>query len=218
MPTVELTGVLGWAERVIDALGEWGVGLLVLLETVFPPLPSEVILPLAGFLTATGSINLPLVVLTATLGAYAGALLLYALGAKLGLERSIRGLSKVPLVDREDFERSAGWLNRHGRSAVFFGRLIPGVRSLISLPAGANRMPLRTFSVYTLAGSGLWNTLLIGLGAALGSQYALVEEYAHLLDYVVYAVLAALVVWLVVRSVRRRRTSAPSQPDVARRS
>ena len=157
MTSWELTGLLGWAERVITALGEWGVGLLVLLETVFPPLPSEVILPLAGFLTSQGAINLPLVVVTATGGAWLGALLLYGLGARLGLERSITVLAKLPLVDRDDFERAAGWFDRHGRASIFFGRLIPGVRSLISLPAGAARMPLVTFTAFTLAGSGLWN-------------------------------------------------------------
>ena len=203
MHVTELTGILGWAETVITALGEWGVGLLVLLETVFPPVPSEVILPLAGFLTSQGSLSLPLVVLAATAGAYLGGLVLYALGARLGLERSIRVLARLPLVDREDFERAAAWFGRHGRSSIFVGRLIPGVRSLISLPAGAARMPLGTFSVFTVLGSGLWNALLVGVGAALGTQYALVERYSHVLDYAVYAALAAFVAWLVVRRLRR---------------
>ena len=210
MRVTELTGILGWAETVITALGEWGVGLLVLLETVFPPVPSEVILPLAGFLTGQGSLSLPLVILAATAGAYLGALVLYALGARLGLERSIRTLAKLPLVDREDFERASDWFTRHGRSSIFVGRLIPGVRSLISLPAGAARMPLVTFSLFTVAGSGVWNSLLVGMGAALGTQYALVERYSHVLDYVVYAALAALLGWLVVRRVRRRAAGESS--------
>lgn len=211
MQVTELTGVLGWAETVITALGAWGVGLLVLLETVFPPVPSEVILPLAGFLTSQGALDLPLVVLAATAGAYLGALVLYVLGARLGLERSVRMLAKLPLVDRKDFERAADWFTRHGRSSVFVGRLIPGVRSLISLPAGAARMPLASFTLFTVAGSGLWNALLVGLGAALGTQYALVEKYAHVLDYVIYVALAALLVGLVVRRLRRGRAQ-PSTP------
>jgi membrane protein DedA with SNARE-associated domain len=210
MQAFELTGILGWAERVITALGEWGVALLVLLETVFPPVPSEVILPLAGFLTGQGSLSLPLVVLTSTLGAYLGALLLYGLGARVGLERSIRALSKLPLVDRQDFERAADWFGRHGRASVFVGRLVPGVRSLISLPAGARRMPLLSFSLFTLAGSGLWNTALISLGAALGSQYALVERYSRFLNYAVYGALAGVVGWLVLRAVRRSRQGSAS--------
>ena len=201
----ELTGLLGWAERVMTTLGEWGVGALVLLETVFPPLPSEVVLPLAGFLTSQGEMNLALVIATSTLGAYLGALGLYGLGAGLGQERSIRLLAKLPLVDREDFERADSWFGRHGRPSIFFGRLIPGVRSLISLPAGAQRMSLVTFTVFTVAGSGLWNGILIGLGVALGTQYALVDRYSRYINYALYVVIAGLLIALVVRRVRRAR-------------
>jgi membrane protein DedA with SNARE-associated domain len=201
----QLTGILGWAESVIDALGEWGVGFLVLLETVFPPIPSEVVLPLAGYLTQQGDISLPLVLGTATLGAYLGALGLYGLGAALGLERAIRGLSKVPLLDREDLEKAADWFSRHGKASIFFGRLIPGVRSLISLPAGAERMSLATFSLYTVAGSAVWNTVLILLGAWLGTQYQLVERYSRFLNYAVWAAVVGAIVWLIVRRVRRRK-------------
>lgn len=200
-----LGGLVGFAAQAIDNLGEWGVGLFTLAETVLPPIPSEVILPLAGFLAKQGDLNVVLVFFTSTLGAYLGALLLYWLGAKLGLERSIRGLSKLPLVDREDFENAAGWFRRHGRSSIFFGRLLPGVRSLISLPAGASNMHLGTFSLFTLAGSGLWNGALIGLGYLLGNQYRLIEQYSRFLNYAVYLVLGLMVVWLVVRSIRRSR-------------
>ncbi|GGJ09755.1 DedA family protein [Paenarthrobacter histidinolovorans] len=205
--TEDLTGIVGIAARVIDALGEWGVGLMTFLETVFPPIPSEVILPLAGFLTQQGSMNIVLVFVTSTLGAYAGALVLYWLGYKVGLERSITLLSKLPLVDREDFEKASGWFERHGKSAIFFGRLLPGVRSLISLPAGAERMNLMTFSIFTIAGAGLWNAILIGLGSLLGTQYHLIDQYSRFLNYAVYAALAAFLGWLLIRNVRRRRKS-----------
>jgi membrane protein DedA with SNARE-associated domain len=200
----ELTGIAGFAARGIDALGEWGVGLCTFAETIIPPIPSEVILPLAGFLTEQGTMSLALVFVTSTLGAYAGALLLYWLGARLGLERSIRGLSRIPLMDREDFEKAADWFQRNGRSAVFFGRFLPGVRSLISLPAGAEKMNLASFSLFTIAGSGLWNALLIGLGVLLGAQYRLIDEYSKYLNYAVYAALAATVAWLSVRAYRRQ--------------
>ncbi|HEY1158276.1 MAG TPA: DedA family protein [Arthrobacter sp.] len=202
-PTEGLTGMVGAAARAIDTLGEWGVGAFTLAETVVPPVPSEVILPLSGYLAEQGSLNLVLVFATSTLGTYLGALFLYWLGAKLGLERSIRGLSKLPLVDREDFEHAASWFRRHGRSSIFFGRLLPGVRSLISLPAGAASMPLGTFTLFTLAGSGLWNAVLIGLGYLLGTQYRLIEEYSRFLNYAVYAALGVALVLLVVRRVRR---------------
>lgn len=202
----ELTGIAGWAANLMDSLGVWGVGLFTLLETVFPPIPSEVILPLAGFLSQQGRMNIVLAVIASTVGAYCGALLLYGLGSALGLERSIRGLSKLPLVDRGDFDRAANWFSRHGRSSVFFGRLIPGVRSLISLPAGAQKMNLVVFSLFTIAGSGLWNTLLITLGAALGTQYELVDRYSQYLNYAVYAAVAAVVLWLIVRRIKQTRT------------
>ena len=203
--TAEYGGIFGIAVQVINALGEWGVGALTFIETVFPPIPSEVILPLAGYESYAGNLNLVLLLITSTLGAYAGALLLYFLGRWVGQERVIRVLSKLPLVDRDDFEKAAAWFHRHGKKAVFFGRLIPGVRSLISLPAGAERMPLISFSLFTLAGTLLWNSLLIGGGFALGTQYELVEEYAQYLDYVVYAAIAAIGIALVVRGVRRNR-------------
>jgi membrane protein DedA with SNARE-associated domain len=203
--TDNLTGLVGLAARAIEQLGEWGVGAFTLAETVVPPIPSEVILPLAGYLAKQGSLNLILIFFTSTLGAYLGALFLYWLGAKLGLERSIRGLSKLPLVDREDFERAAGWFRRHGRSSIFFGRLLPGVRSLISLPAGASGMPMATFSLYTVAGSGLWNAALIGLGYLLGTQYQLIEKYSKFLNYAVYAALAVLVAAVVVRRLKRAK-------------
>ena len=210
MHPAELTGILGWAERVMLSLGEWGVGLLTMLETVFPPIPSEVVLPLAGFLSSQDQMSIPLVLVTSTLGAYLGALVLYALAARLGQERSIRLLSRLPLVDREDLERAGKWFSRHGKASIFFGRLVPGVRSLISLPAGAQRMNLAVFSTFTIAGSGVWNGVLIGLGVALGTQYGLVQQYSRFLNYAVWTALAGLVVWLVVRRIRRGRADTGS--------
>jgi membrane protein DedA with SNARE-associated domain len=205
--TDNLTGLVGIAARGIEQLGEWGVGLFTLAETVVPPIPSEVILPLAGYLARQGTLNLILVFMTSTLGAYLGAVLLYWLGARLGFERSIRALSRLPLVDREDFEHAAGWFRRHGRSSIFFGRLLPGVRSLISLPAGAAGMPFGMFSLYTLAGSGLWNGALLGLGYLLGTQYRVIEEYSRFLNYAVYAALGVTVALLVVRRLKRIRAT-----------
>jgi len=200
----DLSGIVGIAARLIEDLGLLGVAVFTFAETVFPPIPSEVILPLAGFSAQQGSMNIALVIVAATAGAYLGALFLYWLGAKLGLERSITWLSKLPLVDREDFEKAAGWFHRHGRPAIFFGRLLPGIRSVISLPAGAERMPLTTFSLYTIAGSALWNTILVTLGALLGTQYELIDEYSQWLNYAVYAAIAGVIVFLVVRRIRQK--------------
>ncbi len=211
LTAAEPGGIVGWATQVLDAAGEWGVGLFTLLETVFPPIPSEVILPLAGFLAQQGRMSFVLALLLSVAGAYVGALVLYALGALLGLERSVRWLSKLPLVDRDDFEKAFAWFDRHGKVAVLVGRVIPGVRSLISLPAGAARMNLGVFTLFTLLGTTVWNGALIGLGLLLGTQYKLIDQYSRYLNWAVYAAIAALVVWLVVRRVRRGRARAGEQ-------
>lgn len=198
-----LSGITGVAADVIERLGEPGVGLLTLIETVFPPIPSEVILPLAGLLVQQGQLNLLLLLFTATLGSWVGALILYWLGRKLGEERAVTLLAKLPLVDRSDFERAAGWFHRHGRSAVFFGRLLPGVRSLISLPAGASYMPIGTFSIFTVAGSLVWSTLLVGLGMLLGTEYELIDQYSSYLDIAIIAAFVGFIAYLGIRRIRR---------------
>lgn len=202
----DMGGLSGLVLRLIDMLGEWGVALMLFVETVFPPIPSEVILPLAGFLAGAGRMNLVLVLVLATLGSYVGALVLYWLGRVIGFERTVRWLGKLPLVDEDDFRTAADWFHRHGRSAVFFGRFVPIVRSLISLPAGADRMHLGTFSVFTIIASGIWNSALVLLGAAFGTQYEKVEQYTEWIDRVLYVAIAVVVVTFVVRRVRRGRS------------
>ena len=203
----ELPGLTGWVASVMEAMGEVGVGALTALETVFPPIPSEVVLPLGGFLTRQGDLSLPWVLVAATAGSLLGALVLYGLGAWLGRQRATAVLARIPLVDREDVERASAWFDRHGRAAVFFGRLVPGVRSLISLPAGASRMPLGRFAAYTTAGSLVWNGLLVGAGVWLGDRWEQVESYAGWLDRVFVAALAVVVVWAAWRRVRSRRAA-----------
>ncbi|WP_267425337.1 MULTISPECIES: DedA family protein [unclassified Curtobacterium] len=204
-PDADMGGLSGMVLRLIEALGEWGVALMLFVETVFPPIPSEVILPLAGFLAGAGRMNLVLVLVLATLGSYVGALVLYWLGRVIGFERTVRWLGKLPLVDEDDFRKAAAWFHRHGRSAVLFGRLVPIVRSLISLPAGADRMNLASFSLFTILGSGLWNSVLVLGGAALGTQYDKVEGYTEWIDRAMYVAIVVVVVVFVVRRVRRGR-------------
>jgi membrane protein DedA with SNARE-associated domain len=213
----EMGGLSGLVLQLIDALGEWGVALMLFVETVFPPIPSEVILPLAGFLAGAGRMNLVLVLLLATLGSYLGALVLYWLGAVIGFERTTRWLGKLPLVDEDDFRKAASWFHRHGRSAVFFGRFVPIVRSLISLPAGADRMQLGTFSVFTIIASGIWNGALVLLGAAFGTQYDKVEQYTEWIDRVLYVAIAVVVVTFVVRRIRRARSQQSERRARGRR-
>lgn len=196
------TGLTGFAADVLTALGDIGVGVLVFLEVLIPPIPSEVILPFAGYLSQSGHLNLGWLVFWSTLASWLGALLLYGLGAAIGMDRAVRMLAATRLVSRSDLERGSDWFVRRGGWTVLVGRMVPGVRSLISIPAGAARMNLVTFSVYTIIGSGLWNTLLLGVGAALGTQHEQLEEYLGYLDYVVYTAIAIALVVLVARRVR----------------
>jgi membrane protein DedA with SNARE-associated domain len=200
----EETGLLAFAGDLIVALGELGVGALVLLETVVPPIPSEVILPYAGYLSREGGLSLVALILWSTAGSTVGAMLFYWLGAALGMRRASRLLARTHLVDEDDIERGAAWFHRHGVVAVLVGRLVPGVRSVISLPAGADRMHLAVFLVCTAIGSGIWNATLILLGAALGTQRHLIDPYLDVLDYVVYGAIVVAVVVLVIRRRRRR--------------
>ncbi|OUD85833.1 SNARE associated Golgi protein [Clavibacter michiganensis subsp. michiganensis] len=211
-PLQGLDGLVGAAARVIEALGEVGVGAMTFVETVFPPIPSEVVLPLAGFVAATGRMNLVLVIVASTLGAYLGALLLYWLGRRAGEERTIacsrscRSWSVT--TSRSRLPGSTATAARRCSSAVSCRRPQP------DLPAcRCRRMPIGQFSFYTIAGSGLWNGALIGLGAALGSQYELIDAYAHYLDYAVYAVLGILLLVLVGRAVRRRAQRGRGSSD-----
>ncbi|HWG99209.1 MAG TPA: DedA family protein [Pilimelia sp.] len=210
-------GLTGWVAGVIDRLGEAGVALLVALETVVPPIPSELVLAMAGYLAAMGRLNVVLVVLAATAGALAGALFFHWLGARLGRERLRRWLDRIPLVDPADLDRADRWFDRYGGRAVLFGRMIPVVRSLVSLPAGACRMPLRRFTVLTAAGSGAWNCLLVGGGYALGTRWQTVERYAHWFDLALLALFGGLAAAWVVRKLRGRRAAGrPTEPDTRR--
>lgn len=201
-------GLSGFVVDVVGRLGEVGIGILTAIETVFPPIPSEVILPLGGYLSQRGELNAVLVLVAATAGSLVGALILYGLGARLGEDRSTQLVAKLPLVDREDVERAIAWFERHGEWAVFFGRLMPGVRSLVSLPAGTARMPLVRFTVLTLLGSGLWNGLLVGGGMALGTQWKLVEKYSSVLDIAMIVAVVVVIGLLAVRRVRKVRERA----------
>ncbi|MGC5021609.1 DedA family protein [Micromonospora sp. DT47] len=201
----QFSGLTGWVAGIIDSLGAVGVALLVALESIIPPIPSEIVLAMAGYLAAEGRFNVVLIVLAATAGSLLGALVLYWLGAALGEERLKRWLDHVPLVDRDDLEKADRWFERHGRWAVLIGRVVPVVRSLVSVPAGANRMPLGEFVLLTTLGSGVWNSLIIGLGFALGSRWQQVEQYSNWFNYAIFAVFGIMVVSWGGKKIRKRR-------------
>ena len=206
----QLTGLAGLVADVMTALGEIGVGLLVALENLFPPIPSEVVLPLAGFLASQGRMNLLLVIVAATVGSVVGALLLYELGSRVGRERMRGWIEKLPLMESEDLDKAEDWFDRHGDASVLFGRCLPVVRSLISVPAGVEQMPRVKFLLLTTLGSGVWNTIFVLAGYALGAQFERVGEYSSYFNYAIYGVIAVFVALGVRRGLRRRRAQHSS--------
>lgn len=205
MTANEVGGLGGFVIDVIGDIGAVGVGLLLALETVLPPIPSEIILPFAGFSASRCDIGLLAAWVAATLGALAGALVLYGVGAAIGYERAydLAGKRWFVLFSQRDLERGRRLFERYGSVVVLFGRCVPLVRSIVSVPAGIVRMPLWRFCGLTLLGSGVWNALFIGAGYALGSRWDVVGQYVQPVSY---AVAAALAVGLVVLVWRRYRT------------
>ncbi|AZQ34934.1 DedA family protein [Streptomyces cyaneochromogenes] len=210
-------GVAGWAADLMETLGGPGAGLAIALENLFPPLPSEVILPLAGFTASQGRMDVFAAVAWTTAGSVAGALVLYLLGALLGRDRLIAVASRLPLVKVADVERTEAWFLRHGTKAVFFGRFIPIFRSLISIPAGVERMRLPVFLALTAAGSLIWNTAFIAGGYALGARWHEVTDLVSLYSKAILVVVAvAVVAFLAIRLLRsgrgqRRRSGAAAE-------
>ncbi len=202
----QLTGISEWVVSTMEVVGAPGAGLIVALENLFPPIPSEVVLPLAGFTASRGSFGLLDAILWTTAGSVLGAYILYALGAWLGRERTRALVRRIPLVNVDDVDRVEAWFTRHGSKAVFFGRLVPLFRSLVSIPAGIERMPLWRFLLLTFAGSLIWNSVLIMAGYFLGESWHLVEQYAGIFQKVVIAAVVVLVAAFVVRKVRERRS------------
>lgn len=191
-----------WVIGIVSSTGYFGVVLLMFIENVFPPIPSEVIMPLAGYMVAQGKLAMAGVVLAGMAGSVLGALPLYYLGHKLG-ERRLKDFAdkhgRWLTLSRKDIERSKLWFDRHGRTTVMFCRLIPGIRSLISIPAGLARMPLWPFLAYTAAGTGVWAALLAYLGYFLASNFTQVGEYLDPVSWFVFGVLAIIYVYRVVR-------------------
>lgn len=213
LPQEPAGGIAGWAADLVDAMGAPGAGLAVALENLFPPLPSEIILPLTGFAAGQGVISLFAALFWTTLGSVVGATVLYWIGALFGRERMYAIWARLPLVKTSDLERTEEWFAKHGTKAVFLGRVVPIFRSLISVPAGLERMPLPTFLALTAVGSLMWNAVLVMSGYWLGDQWDTVGDYVGVVSKgVLVLVVAALALYIVVRlrsrgTAQHRRTS-----------
>ncbi len=196
--------ITGWIEQG----GLLAVGLLMILENVFPPIPSELIVPLAGFQAAQGSFNIVALLVVATLGSLLGTLIWYSLARAWGRERFLRFIDRHGVwltLTREEAEGAAEWFRRHGPAAVFFGRLVPTVRTLISVPAGLSGMSFPSFLLYTAAGSAVWIALLAGAGYLLEENYEAVEHWLDPATTIVVLAVVALYLYRVLRGLARRR-------------
>lgn len=207
-PSGEYQGFIGWVLSLMDRFGEPGVGLAIFLENFIPPIPSEAILPGAGFLAYAGLMSPWCAWLWANLGSLVGAVLWYVVGAALGADRTRGIMGRAPLLKVQDFDKAERWFHRWGPWAVLLGRCVPIVRSFISIPAGITRMRVTTFLFFTLIGSAIWNGIWIGLGFGLGPSIApILEEWSGVLSNIVVALAVLAVLVFVVqrlRTVRRR--------------
>jgi membrane protein DedA with SNARE-associated domain len=189
-----------WISQMMTSLGYWGIGLLMFLENLFPPIPSELIMPLAGFTVAQGKLEFLPAVLAGIVGTVLGALPWYYLGYLVNIERIEQWVDRYGKwlgISVAELEKSRRWFNRHGRQVVFWGRLVPGVRTLISLPAGIEEMPLGEFLLYSSLGTTVWTLFLTSAGYFLGQNYTLVEVWlAPVSKFVIVALGLAAVFWL----------------------
>ena len=199
-----------WILQIIQSLGYFGLALLMLIENVFPPIPSELVMPLAGFLAAQGKFSLWTLILAGSAGSLAGALFWFYIGKAVGRDRLIRFSSRYGrwiAISPSDIERAENWFDRHGKMAVFIGRLIPGVRSFISVPAGIANMNLPVFLLYSTLGTIIWTGLLTVAGFLLESQYENVEHWLNPVSWVVMGLIVAWYIYGVITFDSRRESS-----------
>lgn len=204
-----------WITNTITSLGYLGIGLLMFLENLFPPIPSELIMPLAGFTVARGDMEFAPVIVAGVVGTMLGALPWYYAGNMLGekrLKRLAHRYGKWVGISAKDIVKARSWFNKHGSKAVFFCRLVPGVRTLISIPAGMSNMPFVPFVLYSTIGTLLWVVLLTYAGYALGENYELVDQYlAPVSKIVLIGLFIVFVAWVVRRNLKSKSTRRRSR-------
>ena len=217
-----LENLTDWATDIVERLGYLGVALLVAIENVFPPIPSEVVLGLAGYTASRGDAWVVGMIIAATIGSVVGAWVLYGFSAAVGPVRLRAVIIRYGAwvgFGETDLDRAESWFDRRSRSAVLVCRCVPLIRSLISIPAGFRRMPLGAFTLFTLIGSLVWNTVLITAGYLLADQWEKVLEFTEPFQTVVMVLLVALLVALVVRKVvltrRERAAEKLAHPGLA---
>lgn len=196
----------------MEKFGYLGVFLLIAVENIFPPIPSEVILTFGGFMTTYTSLNVVLVIVFATLGSVVGAIVLYYIGKILNKDRLIKivngKIGKVLRLKAGDIEKADNWFDTKGQLTVFFCRFVPIVRSLISIPAGMSEMPMKKFLLYTTLGSAIWNTVLVVLGSIMGDNWdsivSFMEEYSHIALILLVILFIVAVIYFYTKRMRKQ--------------
>jgi membrane protein DedA with SNARE-associated domain len=202
-----------WIIGFIESSGYFGIAVLMLLENVFPPIPSELVLPFAGYVAATGKLQPVGVLVAAVLGSLLGALPWYFAGRKLGhggLQRFAQKHGRLLTLAPEDIDRAQDWFKRHGPSSVGFGRLVPAVRSVISMPAGVGRMPMASFLFWSLIGTTVWSGVLLAVGYVLQSRY---EEVKDVVEWITRGIVAFMIGAYLWRVWRFGKSGAPGRGD-----
>ncbi len=200
--------------EIMNDFGYIGIGLLILIENIFPPIPSELILTFGGFMTIDTNMTIVGVIIASTIGSVLGAIILYYIGKILNKERLIKIVTskygKLLRVKPEDIESADKWFDEKGNKTVFFCRFIPVVRSLISIPAGMSEMPLLKFIVYTTFGSAIWNTVLVLVGAFAGDKKDLILTIIDDASYVIVALIVIVFLIFVYRFYKKRSKNKKS--------
>jgi len=192
----------------MEQFGYFGVAFLILIENLFPPIPSEVILTFGGFMTTSTELNIPWMIVASTIGAVGGAAILYGVGTLLDVERLDKIIDKygnILRITHEDIHKADSWFDRYGFWTVFFCRFVPLIRSLISLPAGMANMNFGLFLLFTTIGTLIWNTVLIYLGAAVGSQWETIVHYMDIYSNIAYVIIAIIGIAFIIWYIRKRK-------------
>ena len=203
--------MIDFATELVESIGIFGAGLFIAIESVVIPLPSEIVLLLSGFNVSIGEFSFFSVWIATTIGSLVGAYFLYSIGyavSREGIEKLVLRFGKFVGIKQRDVDAAFRWFDKYGTFVIFFGRLIPLIRSLVSIPAGLAKMSLIRFSLLTAAGSGIWNALWIYLGIQLEDRWREAESWAKYLDYAVYALVVLMTIVFVTKMIRRRGASA----------
>mgnify|MGYP000909069580 CR=1 FL=1 len=197
-----------WITNFMEQFGYVGIALIIALENVFPPIPSEIVLPFGGFMTTNSSLTIIGVIIAATIGSVLGAVILYRVGRLLDVERLEKIIDRwghILRVKKEDIHRADAWFDKYGYWTVLFCRMVPLVRSLISIPAGMSNMKFGLFLLFTTIGTVIWNSILVTIGAMLGDNWHQITEFMDIYSNVAYAIIAVVGITGIIWYVRRNR-------------